>query len=216
MSDPLLDRPAWAPRWLPSVDDVRTMRWFRWSLGLVLAAGCAACVVESADSPADPELGDAPSGDSSDDPVVSDTAPIVGLAADFGTILVDLMTASGEVLELCLLHADEPAERSRGLMGVTDLEGHDGMLFSFDADVQSSFVMIDTVTPLSISWWTADGTFVSGTDMEPCTEADDADCARFPAAGPYRYAVEVFQGERPELTAGSTITVRPGSSCQRG
>lgn len=212
MRDPLLDRPTWAPRWLPSVDDVRTMRLFRWIVGLVLAAGCAACVVESADSPADPELGGAPSGD--DDPVVSDSAPVTGLAADFGTILVDLMTVSGEVLELCLLHADDPAERSQGLMGVTDLEGHDGMLFSFDTDVQSSFVMIDTVTPLSISWWGADGTFVSGTDMEPCTEANDADCARFPAEGPYRYAVEVFQGERPELAAGSTIAVRPGSSCQ--
>lgn len=211
MPDPLLDRPAWAPRFLPSVDDVRSMRWFRWMVGLVLAAGCAACVAESANSPADPEL-----GDPIDDPVVGDESPVVGLAADFGTILVDLMTASGEVLELCLLHADEPAERSQGLMGVTDLEGHDGMLFSFDTDVQSSFVMIDTVTPLSISWWEAGGSFVSGTDMEPCTEADDADCARFPADGPYRYAVEVFQGERPELAAGSTISVRSGSSCQRG
>lgn len=169
-------------------------------------------MVESADSPADPELGDAPAGD--DDPVVSAPGSVTGLAADFGTILVDLVTASGEMLELCLLHADEPAERSQGLMGVTDLEGHDGMLFSFDADVQSSFVMIDTVTPLSISWWAADGAFVSGTDMEPCTEADDADCARFPAEGPYRYAVEVFQGEQPELAAGSTIAVQPGSSCQ--
>ena len=208
----LLDRPGWAPRWLPSVDDVASMRWFRWMVGLVLAAGCAACVVESADSPADPELGDAPTGD--DDPVISAPDAVTGLAADFGTILVDLVTASGEALELCLLHADEPAERSQGLKGVTDLEGHDGMLFSFDTDVQSSFVMIDTVTPLSISWWGADGTFVSGTDMEPCTEGNDADCARFPAEAPYRYAVEVFQGERPELAAGSTIAVQSGSSCQ--
>lgn len=215
MADPLLDRPDWAPAWLPSVDDVTSMRWFRWIVGLVLAAGCAACVVESADSPADPTLGD-PNGDANgeDDPVVSAPEGVTGLAADFGTILVDLVTASGEMLELCLLHADEPAERSQGLMGVTDLEGTDGMLFSFDTDVQSSFVMIDTVTPLSISWWAADGAFVSGTDMEPCTEASDADCARFPADGPYRYAVEVFQGERPELAAGSTIAVQPGSSCQ--
>lgn len=194
--DPLLDPPSWAPAWL-SVDDVRSMRWLRWVVGLVLAAGAAACVVESADRPADPVLED-PSG----------------LAAQFGTILVDVLTASGEAIELCLLDADVPEERSRGLMGVTDLEGHDGMLFSFDTDVQSSFVMIDTVTPLTISWWAADGSFVSSTDMEPCTEPDDGDCARYPAAGPYRHAIEVFRGERPELAEGATISVRPGSSCQ--
>ncbi len=209
--DPLLDRPTWAPSWLPSVDDVRAMRWFRWMVGLVFAAGCAACVVESADSPADPTLGD-PAGE--DDPTVSAPDSVTGLAADFGTILVDVVTASGEVLELCLLHADEPAERTEGLKGVTDLDGHDGMLFSFDEDVQSNFVMVDTVTPLTISWWAADGSFVSGTDMAPCTEPDANACTRFPAAGPYRHAIEVFQGERPELGAGSTIEVRPGSSCQ--
>lgn len=196
MPDRLLDRPRWAPAWL-SIDDVRAMRWFRWMVGLVFAAGAAACVVESADRPADPVL-EEPSG----------------LAAKFGTILVDVLTASGEALELCLLHADVPEERARGLMEVTDLEGHDGMLFSFDTDVQSNFVMIDTVTPLTISWWAADGSFVSSTDMEPCTEADDGDCARYPAAAPYRYAIEVFQGERPALAEGATISVRPGSSCQ--
>ena len=170
------------------------MRWLRWAVGLLLVGGAASCVVESADRPADPVL---------EEPA--------GLAAQFGTILVDLMTASGEVLELCLLDADVPEERARGLMEVTDLEGHDGMLFSFDEDVQSNFVMVDTVTPLTISWWTADGAFVSSTDMSPCTEASDADCARYPAAGPYRYAIEVFQGERPELAEGATIAVRSAS-----
>lgn len=197
--EPLLDRPAWAPTWLPSIDDVRSMRLLRWVLGLVFAAGVAACVVESADSPADPVLEDASSPSA--------------LAAQFGTVLVELVSASGEVLELCLLHADVPAERSQGLMGVTDLEGHDGMLFSFDEDTQSNFVMIDTVTPLTISWWAADGTFVSGTDMEPCTEDSDADCTRFPAAEPYRYAIEVFQGDRPEAAEGAIIAVQSGSSC---
>ncbi len=200
---PLIDRPAWEPAWVPSVDDVRAMRALRWALGLVFVAGLTACV-ESADSPADPvvEGADAPGGTPS------------GLAARFGTVLVDLVTASGDVIELCLLHADEAAERSQGLKGVTDLEGHDGMLFSFDNDVESNFVMIDTVTPLSISWWTVDGAFVSGTEMDPCAEANDADCTRFAAGAPYRDVIEVFRDERPELTSGSTIDVRAGSSCQ--
>lgn len=194
--DPLLDPPSWVPSWL-SVDDVGAMRWFRWIVGLVFAAGAAACVVESADRPADPVL---------EDPA--------GLAARFGSVLVEVMTASGDALELCLLHADVPPERAQGLKGVTDLEGHDGMLFVWDEDAQSNFVMVDTVTPLTISWWTADGTFVSSADMTPCTEADDSACARYTATSPHRYAIEVFRGDRPELAEGATIAVRAGSSCQ--
>lgn len=195
--DPLLDRPRWLPRWFPTIDDVRAVRWLRRALWVVFVAGLASCVVESADSPADPELEGA----------------VSGLAQEFGTVIVELMTTSGEVLELCLLHADVPEERSQGLMGVTDLERHDGMLFSWDEDVQSNFVMVDTVTPLTISWWEADGTFVSSTDMTPCTEANDAECTRYPAAGPYRYAIEVFQGELPEAAPGATIDPSPGGSC---
>lgn len=57
MPDPLLDRPEWAPRWLPSIDDDRQVRLLRWALGIVLAAGLLACVTEGANSPPDPELG---------------------------------------------------------------------------------------------------------------------------------------------------------------
>ncbi|MDZ7674688.1 MAG: DUF192 domain-containing protein [Acidimicrobiales bacterium] len=206
--DPFLDRPAWLPRWL-SVDDVRTMRWLRRALVAVFAAGLSACVTEGADRPADPELGG--------DPTVS-TAPddgggVSALADRFGTIVVDLVTASGELLELCLLDADQPAERTQGLKGVTDLGDQDGMLFRWEEPTRGNFVMIDTVTPLTISWWDADGSFVSSTDMEPCTEADDADCARYGADGAYEYAVEVFQGELPEAGAGARLEPRIGSSC---
>lgn len=224
--DPLLDRPDWAPAWIPTVHDHSAMRWLRWVLGAVFFAGLASCVVEGADRPADPVLGEpidetpaeTPS-ESIDDPVVSATSPTLAgevseLAATFGTIVVDLVTAGGEVLELCLLDANETAERPQGLKGVTDLEGHDGMLFRWDQDVSSNFVMVDTVVPLTISWWTADGGFVSSTDMEPCTEADAADCTRYGADGPYRFAVEVPQGALPEAGAGARLEPRPERSCQ--
>ncbi len=180
--NPLLDPPAWAPAWLPSIDDDRQLRVFRWIIGAVFAAGLAACVVQGADSPADPELGAAPTG--------SDAS----LAAQFGTILVDIVTGTGQALELCLLHADDPGERTQGLMQVTDLQGYDGMLFSNDTSVENRYVMIDTVMPLSITWWQDGGAFRSGTDMVPCTESDPNACARYAATGPYRYAIEVPQG----------------------
>lgn len=194
--DVLLDRPTWAPAWVPSVDDVRQMRAMRWMLGLVFAAGLAACVTKGADNPADPVLGEVRA--------VSD------LAAEFGSVLVDLVTATGGAVRLCLLDADTPDERSRGLMEVTDLQGYDGMLFRHDGEVESQFVMTNTVMPLSISWWAADGGFVSGTDMTPCTEADPAACARYSAAAPYRWAIEVPQGALADVGIGEGSRIAVG------
>lgn len=202
-SDPLLDRPAWAPRWLPSIDDDRQVRVLRWVLGIVFAAGLTACITENADSPADPELGAATPAEA-----VSD------LANAFGTIMVEIVTGTGEVLELCLLHADQPAERSRGLMQVTDLDGHDGMLFDNPAPVESQFVMINTVMPLSITWWQDGGAYLAGTDMTPCTEADPAACTRYPPGGPYRHAIEVPRGALADAGIDPSATLRVGQpSC---
>lgn len=205
-TDPLLDRPSWAPRWVPSVDDMRQRRRFRWLLTAVLAAGLAACVAKGADAPADPELGA---------PVTTTTEAVLGLAARFGTVLVELATSSGEVLALCLLHADTPEERSRGLMEVTDFEGVDGMLFSNPAPVTNEFYMFNTPTPLTISWWGADGSFVSATDMAPCLGVDAAACERYGAGAPWLYAIEVPQGSLdPAAAPGATLTV--GGACPEG
>lgn len=200
--DPLLDAPSWAPSWLPTVDDLRGTRMLRWMVGIVFFAGLAACVSRGADSPADPVLGPrpsstlAPSGGTSsgaDAPSgAGDTA--TELAAIFGTVLGELVSASGELLELCLLRADTAEERSRGLMGVTDLRGHDGMVFVNDTTVASSFYMFDTQLPLTVAWWDETGAFVSATDMDPCESEDPAACPRHPPAGPYRLALEVEQG----------------------
>lgn len=193
--DVLLDRPSWAPAWVPSIDDVRQVRVLRWALIAVFAAGLTACVARGADNPADPVLGD--------------IRPAGQLAAHFGTVLVDLVTSTGGAVRLCLFDADTPEERGQGLKGVTDLDGYDGMLFRHDAEVESQFVMIDTPMPLSITWWQADGRFRSGTDMTPCTDLTPDECARYAASGPYQWAVEVPQGALADvgLGEGSRLTV---------
>ena len=183
--DPLLDPPSWAPSWLPTIDDVRGARVLRWLVTAVFVAGVAACVTEGADSPADPELGT---------PITGSTAPVSALAERFGTVAAQLVAVSGEVLELCLLHADTIEERSTGLMQVTDLEGHDGMLFTVDEPTEGAFYMYRTLLPLTIGWWDPEGGFVSRADMVPCESEDPAPCERYPPAGPYRFAVEVVQG----------------------
>jgi len=48
--------------------------------------------------------------------------------------------------------ADTPEERERGLMGVTKVEGYDGMLFIFGADGDVSFWNKETPLDLDLVW----------------------------------------------------------------
>ena len=58
-----------------------------------------------------------------------------------------------------------------------------------------------------------DGAFVSTTDMDPCVSKDSASCERFPAAGPYMSAIEVFRGDLASvgIVSGSTAVIVPGT-----
>lgn len=112
-----------------------------------------------------------------------DTGDVVG----FELIEVEL---GDERLTLAL--ADDSTLRSRGLMGVTDLGALDGMLFSWDGEtVGSRFTMRNTLIPLRIVFFDAEGMFVSTTDMVPC---DVTDCPTYGAAGPYAFAIEFPAG----------------------
>ncbi|HEX5630327.1 MAG TPA: DUF192 domain-containing protein [Acidimicrobiia bacterium] len=87
--------------------------------------------------------------------------------------------------------ADTPERRTQGLMGVTDLGDLDGMLFVFDADSTSGFWMKNTLIPLDIAFFTAEGVLVDLLRMTPC-EADP--CPVYEPAGSYRYAIETEIG----------------------
>ncbi len=94
--------------------------------------------------------------------------------------------------------ADEPALRSRGLMGVTDFGSLDGMLFSWGGDtVSSRFTMRNTLIPLRVVFFDSDGAFVSQADMVPC-EVDE--CPSYGAAGPYAFAIEFPAGTAVSTT----------------
>lgn len=135
------------------------------------------------------------------------------LPAGFDEALVTITDADadGETCEVCVLTARTSAARAQGLMGVDDpgLGGYDGMLFEYDDEVRGSFWMRNTLLSLSIAFFDDDGELVSTDDMEPCPDdVADGDCPRHPAAGPYRYALEVVQGGLDE------ILVAPGSTLE--
>lgn len=130
------------------------------------------------------ETGSVPTTSSTAVPVTSTSVadPLAGFP-------VRAITVSGEAWTVAV--AATPSHRAQGLMGVTDLGERDGMLFVFDGDTDSGFWMKNTLIPLDIAFFAADGTLVDLLTMVPC-EQDP--CPVYTPRGPYRYAVETVVG----------------------
>jgi uncharacterized membrane protein (UPF0127 family) len=140
-------------------------------------------------------------------------APPPNSLDDFASVAVTIRPDSGSATSTCMLAARTPAEHQRGLMTVTDpgLDGHDGMIFVYPEDATGGYWMRNTPMPLSIVFVDAGGRIVSTTDMSPC--GDRPDCPVYPAAGPYRYAVEVPKGRLARLGLTGGARIRVGASC---
>jgi uncharacterized membrane protein (UPF0127 family) len=182
------------------------MSW-RWCCGALAVLGLAACSSESDDAVATVASPAATAATTPPPTVAATTAPAPGVAPlGFELVAGRVTAADGATCDVCLWLAATPDARRQGLTGVTDLSGADGMVFRWDAPTSGNFWMRDTPRPLSIAFFAADGTFVSAADMEPCLQpTPDAACARYGAAGPYQYAVEVPLGALAELL------IAPGS-----
>jgi len=104
--------------------------------------------------------------------------------------------------------ADDPAERSTGLVNRTCLGDNSGMLFVYPNDVENTFWMKDTLVPLSIAWLKADGAILEIEDMQPRTEDQHSSPA------PFRYAIEANQGwfTAHGISVGDVATLPPNLS----
>ena len=105
--------------------------------------------------------------------------------------------------------ADDDRERQIGLMNRRSLPSDAGMVFLYSKDTTSGFWMKDTLIPLSIAFFNADGQIVRILDMEPC-RADP--CRIYEPGVAYRGALEVNQGAfaRWGVDEGDRITVDRG------
>jgi uncharacterized membrane protein (UPF0127 family) len=130
----------------------------------------------------------------------------------FEPVAFGITPTDGNAKTFCGLLADTAERQATGLMGQHDLGGYDGMVFAFSGDVTASFYMYQVPVPLSVAWFAADGSFVSASDMAPCTVAM-ADCPLYLAAGPYRYAVEVLKGGLSSLGVGVGSSLHVGGAC---
>jgi uncharacterized protein len=94
-----------------------------------------------------------------------------------------------------------PEEQERGLMGRTTMDENEGMMFVFSEPSILSFWMKNTLIPLQILFFDAEGAFVSASEMTPCeTEI----CPKYTSAATAKYALEVTPGfrERHGITPG--------------
>jgi uncharacterized membrane protein (UPF0127 family) len=114
----------------------------------------------------------------------------------------------------CGLVALTPEQRAKGLMGQQNLAGYAGMLFVFDAPIEAAFYMANVPAPLQVAWFSESGEYVSGADMPVCTVAAN-ECPLYRATGPFRVALETFQGgmEPLQVGPGASLTVGAAGSC---
>ena len=163
----------------------------RWAIVALIGIGALAFIAVGANGPDDPELKPA------EGQVSLNRTPFGG----FGEIGFRIEGGSANATATrCALLAETAAQQTQGLMNRTDMGGYDGMIFHFSTDSTGAFWMKDTPQPLSIAFFDSAGRFVSTTDMTPCIHQPS--CPTYPAAGPYRYALEVPQGALPRLGVG--------------
>lgn len=81
--------------------------------------------------------------------------------------------------------------QARGLMEVEEIPDDYGMVFLWADPGQHGFYMKNTLIPLDIAWWNAEGEIVDIQTMEPCT-ADP--CRTYVPADTHIGAVEVNAG----------------------
>ncbi len=138
-------------------------------------------------------------------PVLSDAPlpphPLSGLAREH----IVLRDTSGNTLQIVVEIADEPEAQSRGLMGRDALGPYEGMLFVFPEEAPRGFWMKDTLIPLDILFFNAEGKWVYGVTMTPC-EADP--CAIYDSRGPAKYALEMRAGFIEEEGGGGPFELK--------
>jgi uncharacterized membrane protein (UPF0127 family) len=102
--------------------------------------------------------------------------------------------------------ADSPSERERGLMGRSSLPADAGMIFVYDEDHRGTFWMKDTLIPLSIAFYDAEGRILRILDMKPCRKDP---CPLYDPKVTYRGALEVNEGafERWGISAGDRLRI---------
>lgn len=124
-----------------------------------------------------------------------------GATTGDGVFPLQTVTVGDEEIRVAVASSEE--QRSQGLRGVEEFEGYDGMVFVFDPARTATFGMRDTLIPLDIWWFDADGALVGSTEMQPCAETV---CVSYGSPGEVGWALETPLGEW-EFAMGEVLIV---------
>jgi uncharacterized membrane protein (UPF0127 family) len=102
--------------------------------------------------------------------------------------------------------ADTDELRSRGLIGRERLGDDEGMAFLWNEDTATAFHMKDTLIPLTVAFFDAEGRILRLLEMVPCS-ADP--CPAYDPGLRYRGALEVNTGafERRGVRPGDRVRI---------
>lgn len=106
--------------------------------------------------------------------------------------------------------ADDPEERTQGLMFRDQLAAGTGMLFIHEREEPQAYWMKNTRIPLDILYFDDTRTLVAQQrDVPPCTLGDA--CPPYPSNAPARYVLELNAGEaaRLQLADGARMEFGP-------
>jgi uncharacterized membrane protein (UPF0127 family) len=139
-------------------------------------------------------------------PSILNGSPARSVAPALGTIDVSAPKAS---LHLALALDDQT--REFGLMCVTRLRAHAGMLFAFTRDDTWEFWMKRTLVPLDMVWLDASGRVTGIAANVPASTVTTPDAAVARRTGHGRYVVELRAGEaKPDgLFVGTKLVLPP-------
>lgn len=182
------------------LDTASGREWVRRAVWTIAVLSVLAFIVRGATRPEDPSFEASATADAAAAPAAGGARVLI---EGFGEVAFTTMDPAGVIAEWCALLADTDELRQRGLMGQDDLNGYDAMVFRFTEPSKGGFWMKDTIIPLTVAYFDADGRFVSSADMQPCPPGTD--CPSYPPDGEYLTAVEVPLGGL------GAIGVGPGS-----
>jgi uncharacterized membrane protein (UPF0127 family) len=112
--------------------------------------------------------------------------------------------ARGASVPLVLAVAADPASRATGLMCVTRLRAHRGMIFVFPSSAVQEFWMKDTLVPLDMVWVGSEGSVTHVAAAVPASTLETPDDRVARRTGEGRFVIELPSGEarRDGIVAG--------------
>ena len=167
---------------------------------LIFVALAASCGAQEETGDSDQEATAPRAAEQTDLPESISTGPIPQPELETEELTIE---GSGGEVRVEAEIAESISETSRGLMAREELGENEGMLFVFGSAQQQTFIMENTLLPLSIAYMDSQGRIVNILQMEPLSDET------YPSEEPAQYALEMRQGffEENGVEAGDEVNI---------